>query len=214
MCPTSHLQTGAAASYAGHPIGLLRRLYFRVTVNTDNRLMSGTSMSREFGHLVEAFGYGLDDLAWFTVNAMKSAFMPFDERLAMDQRGDQARLRGAAFRMAVRPQLNGKWEPDTRPAPERASRPTEVPSCATGSGHDRPKKHIDDRLRPKSSLCAFRPLFATLRSHFVTGCVMPRPNRGDRRMHMRSVTRKAAVTAGLGCGARGRRRRQRERRRR
>ncbi|WP_406283195.1 adenosine deaminase [Embleya sp. NBC_00896] len=83
MCPTSNLQTGAATSYAEHPIGLLRRLYFRVTVNTDNRLMSGTSMTREFEHLVGAFGYGLDDLQWFTVNAMKSAFLPFDERLAM-----------------------------------------------------------------------------------------------------------------------------------
>ncbi|MFE2871173.1 adenosine deaminase [Embleya sp. NPDC059259] len=83
MCPTSNLQTGAATSYADHPIGLLRRLYFRVTVNTDNRLMSGTSMTREFEHLVEAFGYGLDDLQWFTVNAMKSTFLPFDERLAM-----------------------------------------------------------------------------------------------------------------------------------
>src|SRR5882757_1438909 len=83
MCPTSNLQTGAAASYAEHPIGLLRKLHFRVTVNTDNRLMSGTSMSAEFEHLVEAFGYTLDDLQWFTVNAMKSAFIPFDERLAM-----------------------------------------------------------------------------------------------------------------------------------
>jgi adenosine deaminase len=83
MCPTSNLQTGAADSYADHPIGLLRRLYFRVTVNTDNRLMSGTSLSREFEHLVKAFDYGLDDLQWFTVNAMKSAFLPFDERLAM-----------------------------------------------------------------------------------------------------------------------------------
>src|ERR687883_543651 len=83
MCPTSNLQTGAASSYADHPIGLLRRLHFRATVNTDNRLMSGTSMSREFDHLVEAFGYTLDDLQWFTVNAMKSAFIPFDERLAM-----------------------------------------------------------------------------------------------------------------------------------
>jgi adenosine deaminase len=83
MCPTSNLQTGAAPSYAEHPIGLLRRLNFRVTVNTDNRLMSGTSMSREFEHLVDAFGYTLDDLQWFTVNAMKSAFLPFDERLAM-----------------------------------------------------------------------------------------------------------------------------------
>ncbi|WP_055589484.1 adenosine deaminase [Peterkaempfera griseoplana] len=83
MCPTSNLQTGAADSYAEHPIGLLRRLHFRVTVNTDNRLMSGTSMSREFEHLVGAFGYTLDDMQWFTVNAMKSAFLPFDERLAM-----------------------------------------------------------------------------------------------------------------------------------
>ncbi|MFF4341584.1 adenosine deaminase [Kitasatospora sp. NPDC001540] len=83
MCPTSNLQTGAAASYAEHPIGLLARLKFRVTVNTDNRLMSGTSMSREFAHLVDAFDYTLADLEWFTVNAMKSAFLPFDERLAM-----------------------------------------------------------------------------------------------------------------------------------
>ncbi|MEU7025542.1 adenosine deaminase [Streptomyces sp. NPDC046275] len=83
MCPTSNLQTGAAASYREHPIGLLRKLHFRATVNTDNRLMSGTSLSREFEFLVEAFGYTLDDMQWFTVNAMKSAFIPFDERLAM-----------------------------------------------------------------------------------------------------------------------------------
>ena len=83
MCPTSNVQTGAAASIAEHPIGLLRRLSFRVTVNTDNRLMSGTSMSREMSLLSEAFGYGLRDLQWFTVNAMKSAFLPFDERLAL-----------------------------------------------------------------------------------------------------------------------------------
>ncbi|MFI9269171.1 adenosine deaminase [Kitasatospora sp. NPDC052896] len=83
MCPTSNLQTAAASSYAEHPIGLLSRLKFRITVNTDNRLMSGTSMSQEFAHLVDAFGYTLDDMAWFTINAMKSAFLPFDERLAM-----------------------------------------------------------------------------------------------------------------------------------
>ncbi|MFD6532968.1 adenosine deaminase [Streptomyces sp. NPDC060184] len=83
LCPTSNLQTGAAPSYAEHPIGLLRTLHFRVTVNTDNRLMSGTSMSQEFERLTETFGYTLDDMQWFTVNAMKSAFIPFDERLAM-----------------------------------------------------------------------------------------------------------------------------------
>ena len=62
MCPTSNLQTGAAASIADHPIGLLRRLQFRVTVNTDNRLMSATSTTGEFAKLVAAFGYGIDDL--------------------------------------------------------------------------------------------------------------------------------------------------------
>jgi len=83
MCPSSNVQTGAAESIARHPIGLLARLRFRVTVNTDNRLMSGTSMSREMGLLCEAFGYDLDDLRWLTVNAMKSAFLPFDQRLAL-----------------------------------------------------------------------------------------------------------------------------------
>ena len=83
MAPTSNVQTGAAQSIAKHPIGLLAELKFRVTVNTDNRLMSGTSMTREFTLLSEAFGYGLEDVRWFTVNAMKSAFLPFDERLAL-----------------------------------------------------------------------------------------------------------------------------------
>jgi adenosine deaminase len=83
MCPSSNVQTGAAASIADHPIGLLRKLYFRVTVNTDNRLMSGTSMGTEFERLVDAFGYGLDDVQWFTINALKSAFIPFDQRLAL-----------------------------------------------------------------------------------------------------------------------------------
>ena len=83
LCPASNVQTGAVASIAEHPIGLLSRLRFRVTVNTDNRLMSSTSMTDEMVSLVEAFGFGLDDLRWVTINAMKSAFLPFDERLAL-----------------------------------------------------------------------------------------------------------------------------------
>ena len=83
MCPSSNVQTGAAPSIAEHPIGLLRSLLFRVTVNTDNRLMSGVSLSSEMSALVDAFGYGWDDLRWLTINAMKSAFIPFDERLAL-----------------------------------------------------------------------------------------------------------------------------------
>ncbi|GGQ41373.1 adenosine deaminase [Couchioplanes azureus] len=83
LCPSSNVQTGAAASIAEHPIGLLKDLRFRVTVNTDNRLMSGTSMSKEMALLSEAFGWGWSELQWLTINAMKSAFIPYDERLAI-----------------------------------------------------------------------------------------------------------------------------------
>jgi adenosine deaminase len=83
LCPTSNVNTGVCQSIAEHPIGLLRRLRFRVTVNTDNRLMSDTSMSREFEQLSEAFGWGLDDFEWITINTIKSAFAAFPERLRL-----------------------------------------------------------------------------------------------------------------------------------
>ncbi len=83
MCPSSNVQTGAVPSIEKHPFDLLARLRFRVTVNTDNRLMSDTTMSREMFRLVETFGYGWSDLERFTINAMKSAFIHFDERLAI-----------------------------------------------------------------------------------------------------------------------------------
>ncbi len=83
MCPSSNVQTGAVKSIASHPFDLLARLRFRVTVNTDNRLMGDTTMSQEMARLVEAFGYGWSDLERFTINAMKSAFIHFDERLAI-----------------------------------------------------------------------------------------------------------------------------------
>jgi adenosine deaminase len=83
MCPTSNVHTGAAASIAEHPIDLLRRLRYRVTLNTDNRLMSGVSLSSEFAALDEAFGIGLGEMEWLTINALKSAFAPFDERLRL-----------------------------------------------------------------------------------------------------------------------------------
>jgi adenosine deaminase len=83
MCPTSNVNTGVCASVAEHPIGLLKSLGFRVTVNTDNRLMSGVTLSGELHAVATAFDYGWDDLRWLTVNAMKSAFLPFDERLVL-----------------------------------------------------------------------------------------------------------------------------------
>jgi adenosine deaminase len=83
LCPSSNVQTGAVASIAEHPFNVLARLRFRVTVNTDNRLMSDTTMSKEFYRLAQQFGYGWADFERFTVNAMKSAFIHFDERLAL-----------------------------------------------------------------------------------------------------------------------------------
>jgi adenosine deaminase len=83
MCPTSNVHTGAADSIEDHPIKLLSDLRFRVTVNTDNRLMSAITMSGEFAKLNEAFDWGLDQFQWLTVNAMKSSFSPFDARLRL-----------------------------------------------------------------------------------------------------------------------------------
>ncbi|MFI6870012.1 adenosine deaminase [Nocardia sp. NPDC050406] len=81
LCPSSNVQTGAVPSLEKHPFDVLARLRFRVTVNTDNRLMSDTSMSREMHKLAETFDYGWSDLERFTINAMKSAFIPFPDRL-------------------------------------------------------------------------------------------------------------------------------------
>jgi adenosine deaminase len=105
MCPTSNVHSGAAASFETHPIDLLRRLRFRVTVNTDNRLMSNVSMSSEMQALDRAFGIGLGEMEWLTINAMKSAFAPFDERLRIINevvKPGYAHLRAAESRVAVK----------------------------------------------------------------------------------------------------------------
>ena len=81
LCPTSNLQTGAAKTFAEHPIGKLAKLRFRVTLNTDNRLMSNTSMSHEMSQCVKSFDWKFIDLQRVTVNALKSSFIPFEERL-------------------------------------------------------------------------------------------------------------------------------------
>lgn len=84
LCPSSNLQTGAVASFgttiAEHPIDLLHQLGFNVTVNTDNRLMSGTTLTHEFGLLVETFGYGLDTVLEMTLNAVHATFLPIEAR--------------------------------------------------------------------------------------------------------------------------------------
>ena len=104
MCPSSNVHSGAAPSIEEHPFDLLRRLRYRVTVNTDNRLMSGVTLSSEFAALDAAFHIGLGEMEWLTINAMKSAFAPFDERLRIINevvKPGYARLRAAESRVVT-----------------------------------------------------------------------------------------------------------------
>jgi len=80
LCPSSNVQTGAVASVAAHPIGRLDALGFKVTVNCDNQLMSGTTLTREMSLLVSELGYDLDGLRRLTVNAAESVFSPYPDR--------------------------------------------------------------------------------------------------------------------------------------
>jgi len=81
ICLTSNLHTGAVKSLDSHPFHTLFQSHFRVTLNTDDRLMSCVSLTDEYLTAAETFGLTLDDLEKLTINAMKSAFLPYDERL-------------------------------------------------------------------------------------------------------------------------------------
>ena len=83
LCPSSNVDTGAAASLAAHPIRHFLAQRFRVTLNTDNRLMSDITLTEEFRRLGEIIPLTLADVEKLTINAMKSAFVGYDERLAM-----------------------------------------------------------------------------------------------------------------------------------
>jgi len=83
ICLTSNVHTGAVRSVAEHPFGLLFKYRFRVTLNTDNRLMSGITLTDEYRNAAEAFGLDLSDLERLSTNAMKSAFMPYRDRVAL-----------------------------------------------------------------------------------------------------------------------------------
>jgi adenosine deaminase len=80
ICLLSNVHTGTTPSLAEHPFRILYQEKFRVTLNTDNRLMSGTTMTREFEAASEAFGLTIDDFEKITINAMKSAFVPYRQR--------------------------------------------------------------------------------------------------------------------------------------
>jgi adenosine deaminase len=80
VCLSSNVHTGACASVAEHPFSTFKKLGMRLTLNTDNRLMSGTTQTREYALAVSEFGFDLDDLETLSINGMKSAFAHYDER--------------------------------------------------------------------------------------------------------------------------------------
>ncbi len=81
MCLTSNVGTGAVESYEAHPFPLFYRSKFRVFLCTDNRLMSGTSLSNELAIASQRYGLGINDIEKITINAMKSAFCHHDKKL-------------------------------------------------------------------------------------------------------------------------------------
>lgn len=103
ICPTSNLQTGCIphSQLAHHPIHLLSLLRFRITVNTDNRLMSSTSMTKEFACLVETFKWTFAHIQRATINAVKSSFLPFDQRVELIKK---------VIKPAYRQMLNARHE--------------------------------------------------------------------------------------------------------
>lgn len=83
VCPSSNVMTGVCEEIAAHPVKLLFKLGFRVTISCDNRLMSNTTLSRELHLLSDAFGYDIDDLRWLTLDAARSSFLPYPERVRL-----------------------------------------------------------------------------------------------------------------------------------
>jgi adenosine deaminase len=83
LCPTSNVDTGAVATLSDHPIRHFLSEHFRVTVSTDNRLMSNITLSEELRRLSATLGLTLDDVERLSINAMKSAFVGYDERVAL-----------------------------------------------------------------------------------------------------------------------------------
>ena len=147
MCPTSNVHTGAVASIGDHPIDLLRRLRFRVTVNTDNRLMSGVTLSDEFGRLTR-------DLR----------LRPRRDAVAHDER-DEELVPGrstsgcASSTASSSPATRASW-PRHRPRHRRSSRRRrQAASSRTASGssihrtvvpHSRQRKGASSRSSPTS----------------------------------------------------------------
>ena len=108
LCPTSNVQTGVCESVADHPFQLLYEMGFACTVNPDNRLVSGTTMTKEMSLLVEHFDFGYEDLLRITLNAINAAFAPLP-------------IREQLIRQVIMPAYAEFIDPDQEPNPAAAA---------------------------------------------------------------------------------------------
>jgi adenosine deaminase len=83
ICLTSNVDTGAVKTIEDHPFGFYHKYKFRVTLNTDDRLMSDTTLTREFKIAHQVFGLTFEDIEKLSINAMKSAFLPYNRRIKL-----------------------------------------------------------------------------------------------------------------------------------
>jgi adenosine deaminase len=156
VCPTSNVHTGVSfwgqpvQSVAEHPIKVLFDLGFRVTLNTDNRLMSGVSMTSEMTALADAFGWGLNELEWLTVDGMKSAFLGYHTRKFLQHRiqDEYRRLRDELGVPTIkRPdtQLQGPARDVLLERPDRIGQPGvgESSLLVGGNGVGEPQREAD-----------------------------------------------------------------------
>lgn len=86
LCPTSNEQTGAVPSVAAHPIRRYLHDGVAVTINTDNRLISGVTLTSEFQRLHEVLGFSAAELAQCVLNGCRAAFIPLPEREVLTRR--------------------------------------------------------------------------------------------------------------------------------
>jgi adenosine deaminase len=98
ICLTSNVQTRVAESYATHPFREYFRRGLNVVLNTDNRLMSGITLTDEYVHAARSLAFTFDELSEVAINGFESSFLPYAERIALVAR---ARERIAELRASI-----------------------------------------------------------------------------------------------------------------
>jgi adenosine deaminase len=117
MCPSSNVQTGSVTGLSSHPLKFYFDFGLRVTVNTDNRLITDTTVTKELLLAHREMGFSLDDLCTLVVQGFKSAFLPFREK------ADLLRQVNAEIAEVLARSPATAEEPGTGDAAARSARP-------------------------------------------------------------------------------------------